>query len=125
MQWVTLEVPSWTACRVASAPFKKWWSETSQHFFNRRTKHFCLSLDPSFTNIDPEVGFSSHSSRPIDYGLPPDTTNLGSRGPTRSAWLARKRVKTPAFDAARIPNCRGVYCRRCSSLGTSMYTFIT
>ncbi|KAG8061289.1 hypothetical protein GUJ93_ZPchr0003g18197 [Zizania palustris] len=32
----------------------KWWSEVSQHVFNRHSKYFYVSLDPTFTDIDPE-----------------------------------------------------------------------
>ncbi|KAG8069763.1 hypothetical protein GUJ93_ZPchr0006g42192 [Zizania palustris] len=66
----------------------------SQHVFNHRTQLFCLSLDPSFTNIDPEED------------------DIDAPSVSRSV------------DAARVTSWRGVRCHRCSSLGTSMYTFI-
>ncbi|KAG8050914.1 hypothetical protein GUJ93_ZPchr0009g1503 [Zizania palustris] len=55
------EFPSWATCKVSSVSFKKWWSEMSEHVINHRTQRFCLSLDPSFTDINPEVGFGLRS----------------------------------------------------------------
>ncbi|KAG8077137.1 hypothetical protein GUJ93_ZPchr0006g44601 [Zizania palustris] len=83
------EFPSWAACRVASVSFKRWWSEMSQHVFNRHTQHFCLSLDPSFTDIDPKEE---------DIDAPSVSQSV---------------------EATRVPSCRRIHFRRCSLIGTN------
>ncbi|KAG8095893.1 hypothetical protein GUJ93_ZPchr0013g34253 [Zizania palustris] len=37
---------------VASVHYKRWWFERCWHDFNRHSKRFCLSLEPTFTDIN-------------------------------------------------------------------------
>ncbi|KAG8091247.1 hypothetical protein GUJ93_ZPchr0011g27354 [Zizania palustris] len=106
------EFSSWAVCKVASILYKKWWSEARQHIFNRHSKHFCLSLDPTFTDIYPkeddiDAPSMSRSGRTIQYRLVLATTNLGNAAPTPSEWLAKRQVKVLARKrkASNVATC--------------------